>query len=223
MPKILVQCSKGKSPSCQGFRIFGDKKIIRSPSDLARKEGCVEPIRAREVRLNASALSDSESFTILVSAPMIPDTPLSFFALIDCGSSHCFVDTAFVTKYKLSTSEIPPVRLHLLDGTSKTMLTQTTDIPIHFPSGEITPFMFYVTPLDSSCSAVLGLNWLTRYNPLIDWVLRSISFRPALLDSPVSTSPPANVPEQLPPPTSDLPESSVTPPTPSISVVSAAT
>ena len=58
---------------------------------------------------------------------------------------------------------------------------------------------FYVTPLDSECRIVLGHNWLTRFNPLIDWVLSSIEFRTfaGSLPAPPST------------PSSDLPGKSV--------------
>ena len=35
---------------------------------------------------------------------------------------------------------------------------------------------FYVTLLDSSCSMVLGYNWLKQHNPLIDWSSSQISF-----------------------------------------------
>jgi len=49
---------------------------------------------------------------------------------------------------------------------------------------------FYVTLLDSCCLLVLDHSWLTCYNPLIDWVSRSISFRPpSVLQSPASVPP----------------------------------
>ena len=52
-------------------------------------------------------------------------------------------------------------------------------------------YYFYVTPLDSSFSVVLGHNWLTRYNSSIDWVLGNISFEttPHTLKSPPMSLP----------------------------------
>ena len=38
----------------------------------------------------------------------------------------------------------------------------------------------FVTSLDASCSVVLGLNWLTHYNPLVDWVDCRLTFHSTL-------------------------------------------
>ena len=37
---------------------------------------------------------------------------------------------------------------------------------------------FLISPLDAACDAVLGLNWLTKTNPKINWATRSVAWTP---------------------------------------------
>ena len=176
-----------------------------------------------ELRLNASALSDPNALMPPVS--IIELNSLCVSALIDSGSTHCFIDTNFVNKNLLSPYSIAPLSLRLLDGSARSVITQATDLSIRFPSGDVTSATFYVTSLDSSCPLVLGYTWLTRYNPLIDWVLGLISFRSNEQRMPTPQAPSSDVSTIVTPSTPDNPLSPLTDsptPSPHISLVNAA-
>jgi len=100
------------------------------------------------------------------------------------------LDSVFAHGHSLPTTPTPPVELCLFDGTLNNIISKVVSLPVKFLSGECMTLDFYVTPLDSCYSLVLGHSWLTHYNLLIDWVSGLISFRPpSVLQSPASVPP----------------------------------
>jgi hypothetical protein len=101
------------------------------------------------------------------------------------------------------------------------------DLNIQFPTGEVTPILFYITKLDPSVLVVIGYSWLSRYNPLVDWARSQIIFQTpnnlaretlTFADTPL---PPIDNPKLPPtPPTSENPVSGNTQ-APSVSMVNA--
>ena len=76
-----------------------------------------------------------------------------------------------------------------MDRTSNSIITQSLEGPIRFPTGEIQNLTFFVTLLDQGCMIVLGHRWLTCFNPTIDWVLGRIFFhQPSQLETKMSPS-----------------------------------
>src|SRR5882724_8554096 len=150
-------------------------------------EDCVKTHCASTVTLYASTLSNPDSLTLPLTTDSLPNTILN--SLVDSGSSDSFINSAFVKTRHLPAYGIPPIQLRLIDGTSNSIISQALDLQLCFPTGESQKLTLFVTPLDQSCTIVLGYCWLTRYNPSIDWVLGSIFFRqPSQHESEISPS-----------------------------------
>ena len=150
------------------------------------------------IQLNAFALSDPHSLFISLTSLLILGqdhlNKIPFRALIDSGSTHCFVDSKFVDTHHLKTSATPPVALCLFDGSSNSTISEIANLPIIFSTGNCMNLDFYVTLLDSSCSLVLEYNWLAQHNPLIDWINGPINFCPSLQENLAPSCIAANTP-----------------------------
>ena len=68
------------------------------------------------------------------------------------------------------------MKLWLLDGSLAGTITHASTISVKFPCETLLQIQFLLTKLDCDFPAVLGLDWLTLHNLLIDWVRHSVTF-----------------------------------------------
>ena len=141
----------------------------------AQKVDCMETPCAEDTAYLCAVKSPiPNSFFVHVSILHFPD--LSFNSLLDCGSSHCFLDKHFAHSNYFPITQISPMKLQLLDGSLARTITHASKISIKFPCGTLLQIWFLLTKLDCDFPAVLRLDWLTLHNLLIDWVRHSVTF-----------------------------------------------
>src|SRR5258708_10114427 len=127
--------------------------------------------------LHTSSLSPN-SFFLSLTSTSICNLLQPFCALLDSGSSHSFVNEAFVTNNKLKFSYLlNPIPLKMFDRSTPSNVSKKVQMPITFSTGETHHLEFFVTNLDENYSLVLGYDWLAQHNLNIDWMETKIMFR----------------------------------------------
>src|SRR5260370_28419714 len=94
--------------------------------------GCPQNNSASSVSLHTSSLSPNSFFLSLTSTSAC--NPLQpFHTLLDSGSSHTFVNEAFMVDTKLKFSYLPnPIPLRMIDGPTPSNINKKVWMPITF-------------------------------------------------------------------------------------------
>src|SRR5258706_11100921 len=146
-------------------------------SSIVLSRGCPEKgSAALVIWLNSTSLS-LNSFLLSLTSATVSEHACPFIALLDSGSSHCFVDKVFAKKNKLALSKLPSIiPLQLFDGSAWNSVSHKTNIPLTYSTGETHQTELYITKLDKGYSVILGYDWLVRHNPSIDWAETKVVF-----------------------------------------------
>ena len=148
---------------------------------------------ASDTQSTGPILSSEASPCFLVSLLLKFDScSVKAKALLDSGASACFIDKDFAEKHNLPlVTKKSPVRVEVIDGRPLVSgdVTEETKPLDAFIENHQSTIVFNVIKSPSN-PVVLGLSWLDRYNPDIDWNARKLTFQPDSSDIPLSIDTP---------------------------------
>ena len=123
---------------------------------------------------------NNRRFVIPIKVETIENTE-EISALINCGAKGLFIDKSISHKWRKSILQSPiPVRN--VDGTFNESGAIRERCLITFTINDrIMTEWFYVTTLGDQ-DLILGLPWLEKQNPIIDWAKKTLEFRSSKKD-----------------------------------------
>ena len=121
----------------------------------------------RHAHLTSTSVPSSNLFylSVLISAHLIP-------ALLDSGATLNFIHESIVPQLSLETTACTPTLVSLANGELLTRATRQTTLSYTI-AGVKHRDTFLVAPIGSH-SIILGMPWLERVNPPIDWRSKTI-------------------------------------------------
>ena len=149
--------------------------------------------------LNTPFLSHLLYASVSISSTIT--SPSSYRALVDSGATINLIHKSVVSLLGLTVQPHPGLLATVADG--KTVLSCSGYVSLSCTIADV-PYSgtFFVAPLGAQ-SLILGMPYLERVNPMIDWQAKSLTFRPTYPTSNPIQMPPTPPPT---PPASDPPK-----------------
>ncbi len=171
--RIVHQQHAGKRITSRQCRV--ERSLGKTPTTLL-------PLWIRRIVNddNPLTLKTIDSKSLLIQTMLTPAhaPPVKTNSLVDSGcSARGFADRKFCKDNNIPTLLLPKPRLVLLaDGKAASKITDyfVTKIAV---GNHTETCVFFVTTLTADNPIILGLPWLQRHNPTIDWRSMSITFQ----------------------------------------------
>ena len=96
-------------------------------------------------------------------------------ALIDCGATGNFIDPSLVSRLLLPSRTIPPLQAFNVNGTVNKQGRITAATTVHCQANGFKDDLTLMIISLGRSQIVLGMPWLTRHNPHIDWEKKTIT------------------------------------------------
>lgn len=109
-----------------------------------------------------------------IQVPGMIQRTLPVEVLVNSGANDNFVDTDFVKSHELPIYKLSvPEEVHAIDGTLLEVVTHRTEpLKLALSSNQEFVELFVITsPMNL---VILGIPWLKRHNPHIDWATGTI-------------------------------------------------
>ena len=129
-------------------------------------------------------------------------TPIN--ALIDSGAARNFISERLANEIGVMTRNVGPINATNVDGSRiKPIMKQT--VPLHLEvAGRLQPTKLLVADIGEEM--ILGLPWLRKYNPSIDWAAQTLEIAKVAIELPIrsqggtrdSSTDPIQLPEGIP-------------------------
>ena len=146
-----------------------------------------------------TSTSETESSNLITLSANLTAHSSVLQALIDSGATLNFINEWIVTQLNLKTEPCPSTRVTLADG--RILTHSARQVTLEYTVAGVSQLdTFLVAPIGDH-SLILGMPWLERVNPRIDWRIKSVD-TDNFSYSPSSPSPPSGLESQ---PTSEVP------------------
>ena len=157
--------------------LVGDPTLgtIESTKDPPVPNDIIYPIPLPSLQI--SVTDPEDPLILLVELSLNP--PVTTHALIDSGASGSFINTSFIEKHSIPLIlKDTPRDLTVVDGheISSGKVTHNTPILLLTIGGHTESVTFDVTQL-GNYPIILGLSWLKKHCPTIDWSEHLVTFK----------------------------------------------